>query len=130
MTESALWAHCLNLLFYMNKMICVLEWKCLLCIFDLFRWNFKQRNWSWKIHWGKFWTKGSKQKLRGRTKCSQLRDHVHSLSMNQTGLQDAPDGDVRGSSLFQGTGNFFRLLILRIVYYCGNVWLWQSFIRF
>lgn len=59
---------------------------------------------------------------RSQSECSQLRDHVHSLSMNQTGLQDAPDGDVRGSSLFQGTGNlFFRLLILRIVYYCGNV---------
>nr|XP_022292325.1 myb-like protein X isoform X2 [Crassostrea virginica] len=41
---------------------------------------------------------------RSQSECSQLRDHVHSLSMNQTGLQDAPDGDVRGSSLFQGTG--------------------------
>ena len=42
---------------------------------------------------------------RSQSECSQLRDHVHSLSM--TGLQDAPDGDVRGFSLFQGTGNFF-----------------------
>ncbi|XP_078326227.1 uncharacterized protein LOC111103901 isoform X9 [Crassostrea virginica] len=39
---------------------------------------------------------------RSQSECSQLRDHVHSLSM--TGLQDAPDGDVRGSSLFQCTG--------------------------
>lgn len=47
---------------------------------------------------------------RSQSECSQLRDHVHSLSMNQTGLQDAPDGDVRGSSLFQGTGNFFSVI--------------------
>lgn len=92
------------LLFYLHKIMCVIEWKLNAFYVSL---NYsddisKKENDLQRHTEENFELKDQINSLREELNRSQseLRDHVHSLRMNQTGFQDAADGDDRGSFSF------------------------------